>query len=346
MSTIVVTGGGTAGHVMPHITLKPLLDKHFGKVVYIGSKNGMEKDIVTKHGGFEFYAIDTVKLDRSKILKNLLIPFKYLRGRSQAKKILKQVRPSIIFSKGGYVALPVVSAGKALKIPVVAHESDLSLGLANKVSKNKCSCICTTFEQTAKNIGKKGVYTGSPLNINTNNVEKPSTNKPVLLITGGSLGSRAINNAVFNCVNDLCKIFYVIHQVGKGNINANIKNPNYQQLEFAGDLSKLIKQADIVVSRAGSNTIFELATYHKPMLLIPLPKGASRGDQIHNAKYFESLGYAKVLLQENLNTQSLVTELNTLLTNKQKYISTLKNANLPNGTQKILNMILLYKKPC
>ena len=167
-----------------------------------------------------------------------------------------------------------------------------------------------------------------------------------MLITGGSLGARAINQAVWNSISELCKTFYIIHQVGKGNINPNIKNADYKQIEFANDLSSLIKQADIVVSRAGSNTIFELATYHKPMLLIPLPKGASRGDQVDNAKYFESLGYAKVLLQENLNTQSLITDLNTLLTNKQKYISTLKNANLPNGTQKILNMILLYKKPC
>ena len=345
MSTIVVTGGGTAGHIMPHIVLKPHLDKHFGKVVYIGSKNGMEKDIVKKHGGFEFYEIETVKLDRSKILKNLLIPFKFFKGKKQAKKILKQVRPAIVFSKGGYVALPVVSAAKSLKIPIVAHESDLSMGLANRLSKNKCSCICTTFEQTAKHIGKKGVYTGSPISIKINNIQKPDTNKPILLVTGGSLGSRAINQVVWNSINELCKTFYVIHQVGKDNLNPNIKNADYKQIEFAGDLASLIKQADIVVSRAGSNTIFELATYHKPMLLIPLPKGASRGDQMDNAKYFESLGYARVLLQENLNTQSLVTELNTLLTNKQKYISTLKNANLPNGTEKILNMILLYKNP-
>ena len=344
MSTIVVTGGGTAGHVMPHIALKPHLDKNFSKVVYIGSKNGMEKDIIAKHGGFEFFAIETVKLDRSKLLKNLLIPFKYLKGRSQAKQILKQVRPSIIFSKGGYVALPVVSAAKSLKIPVVAHESDLTLGLANKLSKSKCNCICTTFEQTAKTIGRKGVYTGSPIVINTAKVDKPNTTKPILFITGGSLGARAINQAIWGCIDELCNMFYVIHQVGRGNINADIKNPNYQQIEFAGNMSALIKQADIVISRAGSNTIFELASYHKPMLLIPLPKGASRGDQIDNAKYFESLGYAKVLFQENLNKQSLLSNLANLLAEKQKYISTLKNANLPNGTEKILNILLTYKK--
>lgn len=345
MSTIVVTGGGTAGHVMPHIALKPYLDQHFSKVVYIGSKNGMEKDIVTKHGGFIFYPIETVKLDRSKFFKNLLIPFKYLKGLRQAKKLLKQIKPAVIFSKGGYVALPVVSAGKALKIPIVAHESDLSLGLANKLSKSKCSCICTTFEQTAKTIGKKGVYTGSPIVINQTQVQRPDTPKPILFITGGSLGARAINNAVFDCVDELCEKFYVIHQVGKGNINPSVQKKDYQQIEFASNMQQLIKQADIVVSRAGSNTIFEIASLKKPMLLIPLPKGASRGDQIDNAKYFESLGYAKVLLQENLSKSTLLNTLFYMLKNKEKYISTLKNANLPNGTQKILNIILTYKKP-
>ncbi len=344
MSTIVLTGGGTAGHVMPHIALKPYLDKHFSRVVYIGSKNGMEKDIISKYGGFEFYEIDTVKLDRSKILKNLLIPFKYIKGKHQAKKILKKVNPSIIFSKGGYVALPVVSAGKSLKIPIVAHESDLSLGLANKLSKNKCNCICTTFEQTSKILGKKGVYTGSPILINNTKINKPNTNKPILFITGGSLGALSVNQIVWECVDKLCEQFYVIHQVGKNNINPKIKNPNYKQIEFASNMSELIKQADIVVSRAGSNTIFELATNHKPMLLIPLPKGASRGDQIDNAKYFESLGYAKVLYQEICNTETLLNEVKDLYLNKSKYTSTLQKANLPNGTEKILKMILAYKK--
>lgn len=344
MSIIVVTGGGTAGHIMPHIALKPHLDKHFSKVVYVGSKTGMEKSIIEKHGGFDFYAIDTVKLDRSKIFKNLLIPFKYFKGKRQAKKILKNINPSIVFSKGGYVALPVVSAAKSLKIPVVAHESDLSLGLANKLSKNKCSCICTTFEQTAQNLGKKGVYTGSPIVLCDNVSTKNKPNKPVLLITGGSLGARAINRVVWSCVNKLCEKFFVVHQVGKNNINPAISHPDYQQLEFVKDMPKLIKQSDIVVSRAGSNTIFELASYHKPMILIPLPKGASRGDQIENAQYFEKLGYCKVLYQEVCTPETLTKTVNDMLKDKQKFISTLKNANLPNGTEKIIKIILSYKK--
>lgn len=343
MSTIVVTGGGTAGHIMPNIALKPYLDKHFGKVVYIGSKNGMEKNIIQNLGGFEFYEIDAVKLDRSKFWQNFLIPFKFIKCKNQAKKILKQVKPSIIFSKGGYVSLPVVFAGKSLKIPVVAHESDLSLGLANKLSKPKCDCICTTFEKTAQIIGKKGVYTGAPISVKVRNTKNEHP-LPVLLITGGSLGAMAINNAVWDCIDNLCQHFYVIHQVGKGNINPNKKHPNYKQIEFSSNMADLINQADIVLSRAGSNTIFELATHHKPMLLIPLPKGASRGDQIDNAKYFESLGYAKVLLQDNLDSKTLQENIINLFKNKQQYINTLKKANFPNGIQKIVDILLTYKK--
>ncbi len=344
MSTIVVTGGGTAGHIMPHIALKPYLDKHFGKVVYIGSKNGMEKTIIENYGGFDYYQIDTVKLDRSKFWQNLLIPFRFIKSKNQAKQILKQVRPSIIFSKGGYVSLPVVFAGKALKIPIVAHESDLSLGLANKLSKPKCNCICTTFERTAQKLGNKGVYTGAPI-MQSNITTKIEHNLPILLITGGSLGAMAINKAVWDCLDNLCKKFYVIHQVGKGNIRQDKKHQNYKQIEFSSDMVSLVKQADIVVSRAGSNTIFELATYHKPMLLIPLPKGVSRGDQIDNAKYFESLGYSKILLQENLNGETLLKNINSLFAQRDKYKKTLLNANIPNGTQKIMDILLTYKKP-
>lgn len=344
MSKIVLTGGGTAGHIMPHLALKPYLSKHFSELVYIGSLNGMEKNIINNSGGFKYYGVHTAKLNRNKIIKNLTLPINFLKGVAEAKKILKHENPDIVFSKGGYVSLPVVFAAKSLKIPVVAHESDLTMGLANKLSKNKCSCICTTFKETAAGVGKKGVFTGSPIRENTGTTPNISTNKPILLITGGSLGSKAINNVVFESINDLTKNFYVIHQVGKNNINPKIKLPNYKQIEFADNINVLFKKADIVVSRAGSNTIFELAYYGKPMLLIPLPKGASRGDQVDNAKYFERLNYAKVVYQENLSPKTFVNAVNNLYLNKQTYINTLKNANLPNGAQKIINILLTYKK--
>lgn len=339
MKTIVLTGGGTAGHIMPHLALLPELAKHFDKICYIGSIGGMEKSIIAKHKQIKYYEIPARKLNRSNMLKNLTLPFLFFKSVKQAKAILKEIKPNIIFSKGGYVSLPVVFAAKSLKIPVVAHESDLSAGLANKLCKPKVNAICTTFEDTAKKLGNKGVYTGSPIVKNTNNtiIKK---DKPIVLITGGSLGATAINNAVFDAIQNLTKKYYVIHQVGKGKTNKNIKIADYEQIEFASNMQQLMHSADIVVTRGGSNTIFELAYAQKPMLIIPLPKGASRGDQVENAKYFEKLGWAKVLYQENLSGNTLIAAINNLFESKNKYITTLKNANIPNGTQKIVEILI------
>ena len=342
MKTIVLTGGGTAGHVMPHIALLPELTKQFDQICYIGSFGGMEKDIICKHKQIKYYEISAHKLNRNKPLKNLALPFLFIKSVNQAKKLLKYIKPNIVFSKGGYVSLPVVFAAKSLKIPVVAHESDLSAGLANRLCKSKAQAICTTFEETANKLGKKGVYTGSP--IVKSNFELIKKNKPIVLITGGSLGATAINKAVFDCAKELAKKFYVIHQVGKSKTNKKLKIEDYEQIEFASNMQQLIASADVVVSRGGSNTIFELAYAHKPMLIIPLPKGASRGDQVENAAYFEKLGYGKVLQQENLNGQTLLNAINELYQNKNSYISTLKNAKIPNGTQKILEILLKHIK--
>lgn len=343
MKTIVLTGGGTAGHIMPHLALLPTLKNHFNKIVYIGSDTGMENNIIPKYPEIEFHTIKASKLDRAHIFKNFTLPFKFIKSVCQAKQLLRQIRPNIIFSKGGYVSLPVVFAAKSLKIPVVAHESDLSVGLANKLCKPKVNAICTTFEKTAHSVGKKGIFTGSPI-IENQNVTLLKKTKPILFITGGSLGAKAINDAVFDAAKELTKSFYVIHQVGKNKTNKSIKLQDYEQIEFATDMMQLIKSADIVVSRAGSNTIFELAYNTKPMLLIPLPKGASRGDQIDNAKYFESKNYAKVLFQENLSSKTLISAINELYDNKNQYISTLKNAKIPNGTDKIVKIILKNQK--
>jgi UDP-N-acetylglucosamine--N-acetylmuramyl-(pentapeptide) pyrophosphoryl-undecaprenol N-acetylglucosamine transferase len=343
MSTILLVGGGTAGHIMPHLALKPYLDKHYTKVYYVGSLTGMEKNIISAAGGFEYHAITTAKLNRSNMLKNVSLPYKFIKGTHEAKKLLKQLRPSIVFSKGGYVSLPVVVAAHSLGIPVVAHESDLSLGLANRLSKPFCGCICTTFEDTAKKIGKKGLYTGSAIKETPQkNTFLGQSNKPILLITGGSLGSKIINQNVGEIAKKLTETFYVIHQVGKNNINSSLKIDGYNQIEFADDMRSLISAAAVVVSRAGSNTIFELAYAKKPMLLIPLPKGASRGDQIDNAKYFSRRGYAKVLFQENLTSQALYDQIMSLYHERQQYIDALKRANLPNGTQKIVQVLLDY----
>ena len=339
MSTIVLTGGGTAGHVMPHLALKPLLDKYYTRVMYIGS-NGIEKDIIKKEN-IPYYEIDPVKLDRAHIFKNIKLPFKFIKSINDAKKILKEIKPDIVFSKGGYVALPVVIAAHKLKIPVVAHESDLSLGLANKISKLYAKAVCTSFKKTADKLGKKGYYTGSPL-LNRSKPLTIHTTKPVLLVTGGSLGAMQINKIIWQAAPELAEKFYVIHQVGKNNISSEIKIPDYHQIEFANNMDAIMRRADIVVSRAGSNTIFELAKNHKPMLLIPLPKGASRGDQIENAKYFNSMGYSKMLFQDALDEERLLLCVNNLYKDRNKYIYRLKNAKIPDGTKKIMQVILKF----
>lgn len=338
MKTIVLAGGGTAGHIMPHIAIKPYLDKIFDRVVYVGTTGGMEKNIIDEHGGFEYHEINAPKFNRQNIFKNFMLPFKLIKSVDQAKQILKNTQPSIVFSKGGYAALPVVVAAHKLKIPVIAHESDLSLGLANKISKRYAKYICTSFENTAHQVGKKGIYTGSPI-VHSQKVAQILTDKPVLLVTGGSLGALAINKVIWQIAKDLAKKYYVIHQVGKGKINKEIRINDYEQIEFASNMPELINRADLIVSRAGSNTIFELALCKKPMLLIPLPKGASRGDQVDNAKYFQSKNYAKVLFQEEMTPQTLLFAINNLNLNKNKYINTLKNAKIPNGTQKILQIL-------
>lgn len=307
--------------------------------MYIGS-NGMEKNIIKKEN-IPYYEIDPVKLDRAHIFKNIKLPFKFIKSINDAKKILKEIKPDIVFSKGGYVALPVVIAAHKLKIPVVAHESDLSLGLANKISKHYAKAICTSFKKTADKLGKKGYYTGSPV-VSHSKPVLLSTSKPVLLITGGSLGAMPINKIVWQIANILAKDYYVIHQVGKNNINKDINVSGYHQIEFANNMDAIIRRADIVISRAGSNTIFELAKYNKPMLLIPLPKGASRGDQIENAKYFNSIGYAKILFQDELDAERLLLCINNLYKNKNEYIKTLKNAKLPDGTENIMQVILKF----
>lgn len=345
---IILTGGGTAGHVTPHIALLDDLKDNFNSIVYIGSKSGIEKNII-KNQNIKYYPITTTKFVRKNILKNLNIPFKLIKGVYDAKKILKKEQPNIIFSKGGYVSLPVVIAAKKLRIPVVAHESDLNLGLANKLSKNKATAICTTFEKTANDLKNKGVFTGSPIRndmFNKNKAEcleklKIKTNKPILVITGGSQGAKNINDKIRSEIYDILREFYVIHLTGKNNIDKSLLNlANYKQIEFTNDMGTILACADIVVSRAGSNTIFELASLKKPMLLIPLPKGNSRGDQVDNAKYFNELGYANFVTEEQLSSLRILPFIKQTLDESDKLIDNLNKSKIKSGNKKIIEVIL------
>ncbi|MCR5553433.1 MAG: UDP-N-acetylglucosamine--N-acetylmuramyl-(pentapeptide) pyrophosphoryl-undecaprenol N-acetylglucosamine transferase [bacterium] len=345
MNTIVLTGGGTAGHVTPNLNIIPKLKNHFDKIYYIGSCEIEEK--IIKPTGIPFYKISSTKLIRGKFFANLSIPFKLNKAIKEAKAILKEIKPDVVFSKGGFVSVPVVFAANALNIPIVCHESDLSLGLANRICAKRAKTVCTTFPITSEKGGNKFVCSGSPVNINLLNVPaskaktelKIKTDLPILLVTGGSLGSAAINNAIFEALNELTKKYYVIHVTGKGNTK-NINQPNYLQIEYANNLPLLICASSVVVSRAGSNTIFELALAHKPMLLIPLPKGASRGDQVENANYFKSKNIANVLLQENLNKTSLINEIDKTYGQREELIKSIKKFNPKSGVDKIVYEII------
>lgn len=342
MKKIVFTGGGTAGHVMPNLAIMNNL-KNKAKIFYIGS-NGLEKEIVKKNK-IDYYQITSTKLRRNLSLSNFLIPFKLFKAIKQSKKILKEIKPDAIFSKGGYVALPVVFAGKSLKIPIICHESDMTLGLANKLCKNKCKYICTSFEKTSLGL-KNGVYTGSPLrkelfNGNNENAKKLFKNyksRPTILIVGGSLGSKIINENVIKILPKLSD-YNIIHLVGKNNLT-NVKFENYVQLEFINNIEDVFSLADLVISRAGSNAIFEILALNKPNILIPLSKKASRGDQILNANYFKEKGYSKVILEEDLNETTLFNSIKEVLKNKEKYIKNMRTSSSKLANEKIIELLL------
>jgi len=313
---IVLTGGGSAGHTVPHLALIPMLKKHFTDIYYIGS-NGIEKEIIAKQN-IPFYEIKCPKLIRHLTLKNFTMPFVLLKSIYDAKKILKALKPDVVFSKGGYVALPVVYAAHSLKIPIIAHESDLSIGLANKLSAKYCDTVYTSFfESSAKIIN--GRYSGSPIREELFKAEKEKAitffnldkNKKTVLVLGGGSGSRTINECIRNSLDLLLKKYNILHICGKNNLS-DINKSGYTEKEFISDMSLAFAASDFVISRAGSNTLFEIILLKKKALLIPLPKSISRGDQIENALYFESKGLCKILMQENLNTESITDSINAL----------------------------------
>lgn len=345
MKKIVFTGGGTAGHVYPIIALLPYFKDY--EIHYIGTC-GIEKDIVSKFSNIIFHEIPAVKLVRKLTLKNLLIPFKLWSSIRKAKKILKEISPNVIFSKGGFVAVPVVIAGQKLGVPIVSHESDLSMGLANKIILKRCNAMCTTFLETTKG-RKKCVYTGQPIRqelldgIACNIKNKFSNNNPVILVIGGSLGSKFINDKIEDALEDLLPSYNVIHITGKGNAN-DIKRENYIQLEYSNNLQDYYACADVVIARAGSGVINELLCLRKPMLLIPLSKKCSRGDQIENAKLFEKLKYAEIILEEDYSKELLLKKLNLLIKNKEIYKQNMKKSGINNSNAKIVEIIEKYEK--
>lgn len=342
MKKIVFTGGGTLGHVMPNLYLMEELNDEYD-CCYIGS-NGIEKEKVQNQ--MKYYEIPTVKLVRGKLLTNLKIPFVLISSILKAKKVLKETKPDVIFSKGGYVSLPVCIAGRMLKIPIIAHESDYSFGLANKIILKTCDKMCVNFKNLeSKN--NKIIYTGPIFSKSYDNEIKNYTNlnidksKPTILIVCGSLGSKKINDCIFVILKDLLRTYNVIHITGKGN-NKIKSYDNYNAFEMVDNIINLYNITDFVIGRSGAGVTAECYFKKLPMLLIPLENKATRGDQTLNAKYYEKQGVAEILKEEELTPTKLQNEINKLYNNINNYKENYKNKKIVNGKQQVVSLIKKY----
>lgn len=354
--TIILTGGGTAGHVSLNQAIIPSLLELGYDVHYIGSEQGIEKELIRDaFPKLPFYGISSGKLRRYFSVKNFTDPFRVLAGVMQAFRIIKKVKPQVIFSKGGFVSVPVVMAAKMTGIPVVIHESDVTPGLANKIALPFASHVFTIFEETLQHLPKeKATCTGSIIRQELFSGDKAkglaacgfTSQKPVLLVMGGSLGSVVLNDALRHNLPELLKSFQIIHLCGKGNADKTLDEiTGYKQFEYVTtELPDLLHAADLIISRAGSNSIFEFLALHKPMLLIPLSAQKSRGDQILNANLFKKQGYAEVLEEEALTKETFMKSLHTLVSRKSEMITTMEKTQTPKTPDEMAKLILQYKK--
>ncbi|OOB80433.1 MAG: undecaprenyldiphospho-muramoylpentapeptide beta-N-acetylglucosaminyltransferase [Epulopiscium sp. Nuni2H_MBin003] len=352
MRTIVLTGGGTAGHVTPNIAIIPKLLEDGWTIKYIGSKEGIEKELIEKVN-IPYYGISSGKLRRYFTLKNIKDPFKVIAGFFEAYKLLSKLKPKVVFSKGGYVSVPVVLAAKSLKIPVIIHESDITPGLANKIASRGASRICVNFPETLKYVGPKGILTGTPIREDLFKGNKEAgqkigefhDKKPILMVMGGSLGSVKVNESLRKSLENLLKNFNVIHICGKGNVDESLKDvKGYKQFEYVGDeLPHIFAATDIMLSRAGANALAEIVALSIANVLIPLSKEASRGDQILNAQSMEKQGYSEVIQEEELTAELLTDTINRVYTNREFYENTMKENKKNDGTKNVMSLINEYK---
>lgn len=353
MKKIILTGGGTAGHVTPNLALLPLLRERGYEIRYIGSYTGIEKSLVEQEG-IPYDGISSGKLRRYFDMKNFTDPFRVLKGFGEARKLLKKHRPDIVFSKGGFVAVPVVLAAKRLHIPVIIHESDMTPGLANRLCIPSAIRVCCNFSETLKNLpAEKAVHTGCPIRhelltgsrLAGLKLTGLSAGKPVLMIIGGSLGAVTVNNAVREALPELLTRFQVVHLCGKNHLDESLnKTGGYVQYEYMGaPLKDLFAMADIVVSRAGANAICELLALKKPALLIPLGLGASRGDQILNADSYKAKGYSMVLPEEELTKERLLHDVNELYERRSQFSHAMEAAADRDAIRTVVELIEQYR---
>lgn len=335
MKKIILTGGGTAGHVTPNIALIPELKKRGYALYYIGSKNGIEKKLI-EECGIPYYGISSGKLRRYFDLKNFTDPVRILKGYAEARKIIKKIKPDIVFSKGGFVTVPVVVAADKRGVPCVIHESDMTPGLANRICIPHAVKVCANFPETVKEItGDKTEVTGTPIRKELFAGNKIAgldycgftANKPVMLVIGGSLGASSVNTAVRAALPQLLTRYQVIHLCGAGKLEPTLNDTEgYVQYEYVkSELSNMLAAADIVVSRAGANAICELLALKKPNILIPLPASVSRGDQVLNARSFEKQGYSVVLEEEELTTYNLIKAVDNLFEHRMEYVDAMSD---------------------
>ena len=349
MKRIILTGGGTAGHVTPNIALIPKLRDLGYDIQYIGSYNGIEKELIEPFG-IPYHGISSGKLRRYFSVQNFTDPFRVVKGFSEARKLIKDLKPDVIFSKGGFVSVPVVLAGKRCKVPVIIHESDMTPGPANKIAIPSAVKVCCNFPETLDSLPKgKAVLTGSPIRqelLSGNKIAAMdmcgfTADKPVILVIGGSLGSVIVNNAVRKSLPRLLEKFQIIHLCGKGKTDDSLNDTKgYCQFEYIRDeLRDIFALADIVISRAGANAICELLALRKPNLLIPLSAKASRGDQILNARSFERQGFSMVIEEEDLTEETLVSSVLDLYENRGSYIDAMRNSDQQDSIDTIVSLI-------
>ena len=348
MKKILLTGGGTAGHVTPNLALLPHLRAEGFDIYYIGSKDGIEKKLMEAEG-VRYDGISTGKLRRYLSLKNLTDPARVIHGFNHAAALIRKYKPDVVFSKGGYVAVPVVLAANIFRIPIIIHESDMTPGLANKMCMNAARKVCCNFPETMKLLPpEKAVLSGSPIREELLSGSREAgfaftgltPDKPVLLMMGGSSGSRAVNAALRAALDDLLPEFNIVHLCGKGNLDESLAQPGYVQYEYiSAELKDLFAIADVVLSRAGANAICELLALKKPNLLVPLPAAVSRGDQILNAKSFAAQGFSKVLNEEDITTETLTAALRDLYYNRETYIQAMEKSGQNNGVEIVMGLI-------
>ena len=350
MKKIVLTGGGTAGHVTPNIAMLPKLSELGYEISYIGSKDGIEKKLIEDFG-IPYYGVATGKFRRYLSARNLTDPFKVVHGLNEAGRILRKIRPDVVFSKGGFVSVPVVRAAASLKIPCIIHESDITPGLANKLCIPVARKVCCNFPETLNHLPKeKAVLTGSPIRKELAEGNRLAgldmcgftANKPVILVMGGSLGALNVNQAVRAALPGLLEDFQIIHLCGKDKVdNLLLTTPGYKQFEYVKtELKDLFAACDLVISRAGANAICEILALKKPNILIPLPAEVSRGDQLLNAASFKEQGFSIVIEEDDLDTKTLTEAVKELYENRNTYINAMSSSSQTDSVSKIMSLIL------